>query len=531
MTTGILPKIESLSLRQLIGQMIVVRTSGHLFDHERSYPQWETDQQTLQRWLRDDAIGGVILLGGSAAEISLKTAQLQSWAEIPLLIAADIEEGVGQRFSGATWFPPPMALGEIWRKDEKLAIALAEEMGAITAKEALGIGINWVLAPVMDVNNNPKNPVINVRAFGETPEQVAALGTAFIRGAQQYPALTTAKHFPGHGDTAADSHVDLPTIDQPIERLNQIEIPPFQAAIATDVDTVMTAHLMIPAWDDKQPATLSKNILTGQLRETLNFQGLIVTDALMMGGVTTFAEPAEVAVQAIEAGADILLMPPDVELAIAAIETAIKTGRLNEARLRESVTRIFQAKQKCQTTPTANFPKSIEPNKTKKTVQQILTASTRHSNERSFLPSFDQPTAQNLIVVDSLLKSDFLKLNSPAIAIPQRHGYQPLLLEHNQVKALQLQQQPTLVQFFVRGNPFAGAIIDPAETLKFIAERTQIVGICFYGSPYYFKDTVKNYVTVSCYSTYGQMAIAQYKLCQTLWSPQSPQSLESSEFT
>lgn len=530
-TTGILPKIASLSLRQLIGQMIVVRTSGHLFDHERGYPQWEADQQTLQRWLKSYTIGGVILLGGSAAEVSLKTAQLQSWADIPLLIAADIEEGVGQRFSGATWFPPPMALGEIWRKDKKLAIALAEEMGSVTAQEALGIGINWVLAPVMDVNNNPENPVINVRAFGETPEQVTELGTAFIRGAQKHPALTTSKHFPGHGDTAADSHVDLPTIPHNNERLQQIEIPPFQGAIAAGVDTVMTAHLMIPAWDDKQPATLSKNILTGQLREKLNFQGLIVTDALMMGGVTTFADPAEVAVRAIEAGADILLMPPDVELAIAAIETAVKTGRLKEARLQASVSRIFQAKQKLNSSLTYSFPAAIAPTQTTPLVQQILSQSQQQSPEPPPLPSFSQPQAQNLIVVDSLLKSDFLKLNSPAIAIPQSHGYQPIIIDIHQLKTLKLDSKATLVQFFTRGNPFAGSLTNPLDQLAQIASTTNLLGICFYGSPYFFKELVKNYVKIPCYFTYGQMSIAQKQVCQSLWGAISDHIPKASEFT
>ncbi|NJN72571.1 MAG: beta-glucosidase [Limnothrix sp. RL_2_0] len=526
-----MPEISDLSLQQLIGQMIVVRTSGHLFDHERSYPQWETDQQTLQRWLQDYAIGGVILLGGSAAEVSLKTAQLQSWTDIPLLIAADIEEGVGQRFSGATWFPPPMALGEIWRKDKKQAIALAEEMGSVTAQEALGIGINWVLAPVMDVNNNPENPVINVRAFGETPEQVTELGTAFMRGAQKHPALTTAKHFPGHGDTAADSHINLPIIPHKVERLQQIEIPPFQGAIAAGVDTVMTAHLMIPAWDDKQPATLSTNILTGQLRNKLNFQGLIVTDALMMGGVTSFADPAEVAVRAIEAGADILLMPPDVELAIAAIETAVKTGRLKEERLRRSVARIFQAKQKLNSSITYNFPSAIAPTQTAPLVQQILTQSQQQSPERPLLPSFSEPQAQNLIVVDSLLKSDFLTLNSPAIAIPQSHGYQPIIIDIHQIKALNLHNKPTLAQFFTRGNPFAGVLTNPLDQLEQIASNINLVGLAFYGSPYFFEELMKIYVRVPCHFSYGQMPLAQQQVCQSLWSTKPNQPPEASEFT
>ena len=207
-----LPDLDTLSLAEQVAQMVVVRASGYLFDHQIQYPTWEPPAATLQHWLQDLGVGGVILLGGSAGELALRSQQLQSWAKVPLLIAADIEEGVGQRFSGATWFPPPMALSAIARKNASTAQHYAEEMGAITAAEALAIGINWVLAPVVDVNNNPDNPVINVRAFGETPEEVSQLATAFIRGAQRYPVLTTAKHFPGHGDTAVDSHLELPVL-------------------------------------------------------------------------------------------------------------------------------------------------------------------------------------------------------------------------------------------------------------------------------------------------------------------------------
>jgi beta-glucosidase len=192
--------------------MVVVRASGYLFDHQIQYPAWEPSARQLQHWVQNLGVGGVILLGGSAGELALRTHQLQNWAKIPLLIAADIEEGVGQRFAGATWFPPPMALSAIALQNFQKAQLYAEQMGAIIAQEALAIGINWVLAPVVDVNNNPQNPVINVRAFGETPEAVSQLASAFIRGAQRYGVLTTAKHFPGHGDTAVDSHIDLPVL-------------------------------------------------------------------------------------------------------------------------------------------------------------------------------------------------------------------------------------------------------------------------------------------------------------------------------
>ena len=333
-----------MNLRAKIGQMIVVRASGYLFDYQRRYPAWEADNQTLQRWLRQLNLGGVILLGGSALEVKMRSQQLQSWAQFPLFIAADIEEGVGQRFPGATWFAPPMAFSEIAKQDLDLAVKYARKMGAITAQEAIAIGLNWLLAPVVDVNNNPDNPVINIRAFGEDSELVSKLTTAFIAGAKSYPILTTAKHFPGHGDTATDSHLDLPIIPHDDSRLSRVELPPFITAIAAGVDSVMSAHLTIPAWDRQYPATLSKKIMTEKLREELGFTGLIVTDALIMGGVTKYATAAEIAVLAVNAGADVLLMPQDPQIAIESIYQAVRSGKIPEERIEQSLQRIEQAK-------------------------------------------------------------------------------------------------------------------------------------------------------------------------------------------
>ena len=191
-----LPSPESLSLAEQVAQMVVVRTTGHLFDHEVEYPQWESTNAQLEKYLAL-GVGGVILLGGSAAEVGVRTQQLQSLAKYPLLMAADIEEGVGQRFSGATWFAPPMALGEIARKNLPLALDLAGQMGRAIAQEAIAIGLNWLLAPVVDVNNNPANPVINVRAFGETADIVAQLTSAFYCWNQKVSGIDLGQAFSG----------------------------------------------------------------------------------------------------------------------------------------------------------------------------------------------------------------------------------------------------------------------------------------------------------------------------------------------
>ncbi|MGF1535343.1 MAG: glycoside hydrolase family 3 N-terminal domain-containing protein, partial [Elainellaceae cyanobacterium] len=299
--------------------MVVARASGHLFDHQIAYPDWEPTRDVLHRWVGELGIGGVILLGGSAAEVAQRCQQLQSWATVPLLMAADIEEGVGQRFAGATWFPPPMAIAHIAHEDLKQAKAFARAMGAVTAQEALALGLNWVLAPVVDVNNNPDNPVINVRAFGDDTATVEALAVAFLEGARAHSVLTAAKHFPGHGDTAVDSHLELPVIHHDRDRLEATEFPPFEAAIAAGVDSVMSAHLLVPALDPQRPATLSPQVLTALLRQDLGFGGIIVTDALVMGAIAQKYGTGEAAVLAVEAGADVLMMPLDPVEAVEAV--------------------------------------------------------------------------------------------------------------------------------------------------------------------------------------------------------------------
>ena len=218
------------SLRRRVAELLVVRASGHLSDQQRRYPQWELPNSELQRLLRD-GVGGVILLGGSAVELQQRTQQLQGWSEQRLLVCADVEEGVGQRFEGASWLVPPLALGRLHQREPELALDLSERYGRCTGEQARRCGLNWVLGPVCDVNNNPANPVINVRAWGEDPNTASALAVAFQRGLKQAGVLGCAKHFPGHGDTTSDSHLDLPVLPHSRERLEQIELPPFQAAI------------------------------------------------------------------------------------------------------------------------------------------------------------------------------------------------------------------------------------------------------------------------------------------------------------
>lgn len=267
--------------------------------------------------------------------------ELQKEAAVPLLVAADLEWGPGTRLEGATVLPVNMAIAAAGGVD------YAYEAGRITAREARAAGIHMAFAPVADVNINPANPVINTRSYGADPVDVAERVASFVEGARAAGLLTVAKHFPGHGDTEKDSHLTLPLLPAERARLETVELVPFRAAIAAGVTGIMTAHLAVPALDPEagqRPATLSPAILTDLLRTGMGFRGLIVTDGLMMDGVKKGRTIGEVAVEAVRAGADILLMPPSASEAIDAVVAAVRAGTIDSARIDASVRRILEAK-------------------------------------------------------------------------------------------------------------------------------------------------------------------------------------------
>ena len=448
------------TLARLVASLLVVRCSGHLADGQRRYPRWELDNATLQRLL-SAGVGGVILLGGSAAELRLRTRQLQAWAATDLLLCADVEEGVGQRFEGASWLVPPLALGRLHGDDPGAAEELAERYGRCSGREARALGLNWVLGPVCDVNNNPANPVINVRAWGETPATAGALAAAFVRGAQAEGVLCCAKHFPGHGDTASDSHLELPLLPHSRERLEAVELAPFRAAIAAGVASVMTAHLLLPELDRERPATLSAAVLTGLLREELGFAGLVVTDALVMEAITAHHGAVEAAVLALEAGADLVLMPADADAAMEAILAAVEQGRLGRERLEASAERRRQAlvslRRSSQAAsgsladaspeplnllaasgsraaeaseplgPLSNGPIAADQRLALELVQRSL----RHQGGRVTLPAGSPAAAPaiNLIRVDTALGCPFLQPTAPALTRATAAGFRPVVLD------------------------------------------------------------------------------------------------------
>jgi beta-N-acetylhexosaminidase len=337
--------MKSMSLRDRVAQLIVGTCYGD------APATKSAEYQKYRHWVRDLHIGGFIVANridhgavrnAEPHAMALFLNQMQKMSKTPLLIAADFERGASMRVTGGAQFPYNMAYGAARDLDG------ARYEGLATAREARAIGVHWIFAPVADVNNNPENPVINTRSFGENAEDVAKNVAAYIDGAHSDPknrVLVTAKHFPGHGDTDTDSHIALGQVTANKERLETVEFVPFRAAIAHGVDSIMTAHLSVPAIEpDEIPATVSSKVLTGVLREELKFQNIIVTDAMDMQGLAKMFNQGEAAVRAIDAGADVLLMPLNPEAVIRAVVSAIENGRLKKPRIDESVMRVLEAK-------------------------------------------------------------------------------------------------------------------------------------------------------------------------------------------
>jgi beta-N-acetylhexosaminidase len=326
--------LATLSVEEKAAQLVMPWMSG------ARLPDDHPTMQRLLRWVDSLGVGGIVVSVGAPRDIAARLNQLQERARLPLLIASDLEGGTAFRFQGGTPFPTNMGVGATGRE------AVAYAMGRVIALEGRAAGVHVTFSPVADVNNNPANPIINTRSFGGDPQAVARLVAAQVRGTQEHGMFATAKHFPGHGDTDTDSHLALPVVRADWARLDSLELVPFRAAIAAGVELIMSAHVAMPGVDAGRirPATMAPNILTGILRDSLGFRGVIVTDALDMGGVVQGSGPEEAAVQALVAGADILLMPPDPVTAVRAVIQAVREGRISETRLDASVRRVLGLK-------------------------------------------------------------------------------------------------------------------------------------------------------------------------------------------
>lgn len=301
-------KINSLDKRGKVAQLIIARLDGKDINKKFTY------YHSLVR----KGIGGFIVFGGKLKEISNAIKRLQDSAEISLFISSDLEQGLGQQIEGGTLFPTSMAIAGAVDRKNKNDIKLLEKSISIIEQEARAVGINIIFSPVLDVNTNPENPIICTRAFSDNPGKVIWFGKKFIRGFQEKGLISCAKHFPGHGDTAEDSHKEVPVIKADIKRLGRVELYPFQQAVRSGVKMIMVGHLKVPALDAKFPSSLSKKIIQGLLREKMGFKGLIITDAMNMHAVSSGNQEAEsrACLMALQAGADILLHPESPEKVI-----------------------------------------------------------------------------------------------------------------------------------------------------------------------------------------------------------------------
>jgi len=395
-------QLRTLTLEQKIGQLFAIRARGIFQSAD------DPGYRELVRLIEQFEVGGVVFFQGDPYTQAILANDLQRRSRLPLLVAQDTEWGVAMRVSRTTNFPRAMAIGATGNP------AYAYAVGYITAREARALGVHQLYAPVADVNNNPFNPIINVRAFGEDPHLVATMVQAFVRGVGRAGAIATVKHFPGHGDTAIDSHSDLPLLPFDRTRLDTLELVPFRAAIAAGVPSVMTGHLALPSLEPTPhlPASLSRRITHDLLRIELGFDGLVVTDALEMQGVTKYFGVGEAAVRALEAGADVLLLSEDVEAARAAILQAIATGRLTEARIDASVSRILQLKARLnlhreRLVDLKAIPQVVSIAPHLAVSQAIARASlTLLRNEGSVLPLPDVPLIPRRLLVVSLSDSD-----------------------------------------------------------------------------------------------------------------------------
>jgi len=495
-------QLAQLSLRQKIGQMVMPWVLGDFT------PEGSVGFERIARLIDDQEIGGVIISVGTPQDVATKLNLLQRRSRLPLLVAADLETGAGFRMRGAMFLPGGTDLGGATNFPSLMALGaigdrfLAYEMGRITAEEARAVGIHLPFAPVLDVNSNPENPIINTRSFGEDPGLVGGLGVCFMRGIQDYGGLATGKHFPGHGDTDTDSHLALPIIRAGRDRLDRIELPPFREAIDAGIAAIMTAHIALPALteDPRLPATLSRNVLTGLLREEMGFQGLIFTDAMDMSAIDQLFGREEAAVRAVEAGADVLLMPPDPEAAIRGVMSAVLSGRISEERIDASVLRILEAKEglslhELRTVDLEAVHQRVGIGAHLEVADEVARRSiTLLRNERNLLPLAGTPTANVLSIsyrrpndlfagrgFDARLRQTYQRLRTATI------GAATIQAEYDQLLEAARGADLVVVSLYITAVSYAGTVAAPPELVEFIRAISQSGRpnvVVSFGNPY-----------------------------------------------
>ena len=534
-------------LRRQVAELFIVRASGFNLDSQRLYPDLEVSNADLKKLL-EAGVGGVIFLGGSVQELEIRCKTVNKWAGKPLLLCADVEEGIGQRFYGGTEFVPPMGIAQIYKKDPNLGISIAEKIGYFTGKEAKNIGLNWLLAPVCDVNNNSNNPVINLRAWGDDPETVKSLTCAYQRGVSRSNILTCAKHFPGHGNSEVDSHLDLPKIENNLSALELLELIPFKSLINHGVNSVMIGHLFFPNIDPIYPATLSKRLINDLLRIQLKFDGLVVTDALVMKAITNKYTSGYAAVKAFDAGIDLLMMPKDINEAIDCLTEAFYSGKISMERL--NISRKRRKKQIDLINNKNHFEKGLFKNESIK--NKFLFEASEFSKsiiQKSIY--IRKSTIKKVGYKDiNLLKIDnFDQLSNkfiPALSFPEEVGFKNLIIhplgispwKKNNIKFLELEKigdGKILIQLFVRGRPFIGLNYDNdkwVEAIKNLESEKRLAGVIIYGCPYLY-DKIKKSINFSTPLAYTscQTEEAQKQILSRILQSKISNKKVSKEFT
>jgi len=513
--------IDSMTLREKIAQMIMVRVRGDFYNSKSWY------KSQLKKWINEYGIGGVITFGGSVHGTYYNNKMFQSWTtKVPLLISADYERGTGQWLSGGTLFPSNMA---ITASDN---LVNAYNAGRVTATEATALGVHIILGPVMDVNNNSQNPIINFRSYSDDAITVSQFGTQFIKGIQDGGRIACAKHYPGHGNTATDSHSSLPTIHGSRNELEKVELSPFKIAVDSGVGAIMTAHISVPGLDsNKNPASHSWRITTGILKNEWGFSGLVITDGMEMGGLTQSAWAGESAILAIEAGADILLLPVDVEKTISSIEMAVKKGRISIHRINLSVSKILKSKEKFGLFKTiipewTQVEDSVGLPQNKSFSQKIADESiTLVKDSQGLIPLKPEKIKEltHLIIsTDDGIKS---KLNTFIKDVNRTHGNVNEILISQKLKSSQIEDiisdiknkpKPILVSALVRIRMDKGeATIDSTHNLllKRMNEEKIPYILSSFGSPY-----LPEYNHIPTYlCAYGYGSISLKAMADAIW--------------
>lgn len=511
--------LKSLNLREKIGQMVMVRMIGE-------FQNWNDPRFIeLRRHVEENKIGGLIIFRGEANAIAALTNELQRMSKLPLLFSADYERGLRMHLRTGTPFTTNMGVAAT--ADAQAAY----RQGRIIAEEMRAIGVNWLFAPVADVNNNPDNPVINIRSYGADPARVGEFVSALAKGVREGGALATLKHFPGHGDTDTDSHIGLSIVPVDKRRLESVELVPFKAGIKNGVDAVMTAHIAMPKiTGDEVPGTLNPKISTDILRRELGFDGIITTDAMEMGAIQKTYSEEKSGVMAVKAGADVVLLPLDAKKTIDSIEAAVKSGELSEARIDESVRRLLAAKYRLglaenrlvdlsKVNQIVEKPENVrEANTTaEKSItllrnqNQILPLTIDKANRTLFVvvAADDEPEEGRAFIPEiqrRVPKARIIRLDPRTAA----EEYTAVVKQANDYDSI-------VVAPFVKRAASKGTVALPDNQTRFVKQLIALdkpVAVIAFGSPYLIRQfpEAKNYVV-----TYAIEEVAQYAAARTLF--------------